>query len=114
MAASKCAIALLVLAIEPPRRWMVISLRVIVVISVFWGVAAVFATAFQCAPTRYALGPTTVETCIDQSGMQFGIRAFDIATDVPLRLLPAVMMMYVQTNFWRKLMVSSLFGIRLA
>lgn len=113
MAASRCAVALLVLSIEPPRRCIVISLRGILIASATWALAAIFTVGLQCAPTRYALGPTSTDICIDQHSAQVAIRSIDIATDVLLSLLPAIMMMYVQTSLKRKLTVSALFGARI-
>ncbi|KAK5704477.1 hypothetical protein LTR17_021859 [Elasticomyces elasticus] len=113
LAASKCAVALLILALQPPRRWIVITLNVVLGVSAAWGLGATFAVAFQCGPTRYVLGPTFLDTCIDQFDAQIGIRLIDIAIDVALCLIPAIMMMYVQTSLGKKVLVSATFGMRL-
>lgn len=83
-------------------------------ITVAWAVAAVFVTAFQCGPTRWVLGPTSDDTCIDQYAAQIGIKLVDMLTDVALSVLPAVMMSTVQTAVDKRLIVAFMFGLRLA
>ncbi|KAK5165169.1 uncharacterized protein LTR77_009267 [Saxophila tyrrhenica] len=111
--ASKAAITLLILALKPPRQWIVLALYTVLGVSIAWGVAATFTVAFQCGPERWVMGPSGANTCIDQYGAQIGIRLVDIVTDVALCVLPAVMMGYVQTGLQRKLVVSAMFGMRI-
>ena len=103
---------MLIIAIEP-KGSILISLYSILVIVAVWAVAAVFAVALQCKPTRWVMGPSTSDTCIDQFGAQVGIRLVDIATDVALALLPAVMVSRVHMPRHKRLVVSFIFGLRL-
>jgi hypothetical protein len=82
-------------------------------ISALWGIASIFVVAFQCSPTRWALGPTSRDTCFDQAAAQIGIKAVDMATDVALAILPAIMMHNVQVSLDKRLMVVLMFGLRL-
>lgn len=105
--------ALLVIAIKP-SRWIRTALYAVVGIAISWAIAAVFVTAFQCGPTRWVLGPTANDTCIDQYAAQIGIKLIDILTDVALSVLPAAMMSTVQTAVDKRLIVAFMFGLRLA
>lgn len=69
--------------------------------------------AFQCGPDRWVLGPTSNDTCIDQYGTQIGIKIVDIVTDLAIVVLPAVMMLYVQVPWDKRLGVILMFGLRL-
>ena len=79
-----------------------------------WGVAAVFVVALQCSPTRWALGPTAKDTCIDMYSAMIVLKAVDIVTDVILAVSPALMMLKVQISREKRLIVSLMFGFRLA
>lgn len=112
LAASKASVALLVIAIKP-KRWIAIALYSVLGVATAWGIAAVFVTAFQCGPTRWVLGPTGSDTCIDQYAAQIGLKLVDMLTDVALAVLPAAMMATVQTDTEKRLIVAFMFGLRL-
>ncbi|KAK5124841.1 hypothetical protein LTR08_005518 [Meristemomyces frigidus] len=112
LASAKASATILIIAIEP-KGSMLISLYSVLAIVALWAVAAVFAVALQCKPMRWVMGPSTSDTCIDQFGAQIGIRLVDIAIDVALALLPAVMVSGVQMPLHKRLVVSFMFGFRL-
>ena len=112
MASSKCAVALLVIAIAPPRRWITSLLYAILGLAVAWGVTASFVVAFECGPNHEVLGPTSIDSCIDQYGAQIGIRVVYIVSDIALCVLPAIMIAYVQVSAKKRLLVSLMFGLR--
>ncbi|KAK1059146.1 hypothetical protein LTR74_012834 [Friedmanniomyces endolithicus] len=95
LASAKASATMLIIAIKP-KRTMLVSLYSVLAIVGLWAVAAVLAVALQCKPTRWVMGPSTSDTCIDQYGAQVGIRLVDIATDAALALLPAVMVASIQ------------------
>ena len=113
LASAKAAVTLLVIAIKPLKGVMFACYAMLAFIGL-WGVASVFAVAFQCSPTRWVLGPSASHTCVDQYSMQVAIRALDILSDVGIVLLPALMMRTVQVNREKRLMVILLFSLRLA
>lgn len=113
IAASKASVALLVIAIKP-KRWIVVALYGVIGIVVAWGIAGVLITALQCGPTRWTLGPTESDTCIDQYAAQLALKAVDMLTDVALSLLPAAMMATVQTAVEKRIIVALMFAFRLA
>ena len=103
---------MLIIAIKP-KRTMLVSLYSVLAIVGLWAVAAVLAVALQCKPTRWVMGPSTSDTCINQYGAQVGIRLVDIATDAALALLPAVMVSSIQMSVHKRLVVAFMFGLRL-
>ena len=94
-------------------RWVRISSYALLAISVLWSLAATFVVALQCSPTRWVLGPSGTDTCIDQHAAQIAIRVIDIVTDIALAILPAFMMAGLQTKFSIRLSVSLVFAVRL-
>lgn len=112
LAASKCAIALLIITIQPNKR-IGFAFYALMGFVVVWAIAAVLVAAFQCGPNRWVLGPTDTDTCIDQLSPQIAIRAIDIVTDIILAISPAFMMMKVQMSMDKRLVVALMFGLRL-
>ncbi|OCT54487.1 hypothetical protein CLCR_00856 [Cladophialophora carrionii] len=114
LAGAKAAVTLLVIAIKPLRFVMLACYALLGLIAV-WAVAGVFVLGFQCSgPDRWVLGPSSgPETCIDQYAMQVALRTVDIATDVGIVLLPAVMMRSVQVSAAKRWVVVLLFAVRL-
>jgi hypothetical protein len=112
LAASKCSVALLIIDIQP-RRWITTTLYCILAIVISWAIAATFMIALQCGPNHWTLGPTSIDTCIDQFEAQVGLRVVDISTDVALTVLPAIMMAGVQVSTAKRLIVILMFGIRI-
>jgi hypothetical protein len=116
LACAKAAVTLLIIAIKPLRfvRYACYSMLGAIAI---WAVAGVFVLGFQCSgPNHWALGPLTgpgSQTCIDQYAMVIGLRVADIATDVGIILLPALMMKSVQVSASKRWIVVLLFAIRL-
>ena len=82
-------------------------------ISAVWALAAVIVTAVQCGPTRWVMGPTVNDTCIDQYSAQIGLKIVDILTDVALAVLPGVMMLGVQVTESKRAVVGFMFGLRI-
>ncbi|OAL30249.1 hypothetical protein AYO20_08823 [Fonsecaea nubica] len=116
LACAKAAVTLLIIAIKPLRAIMFACYGMLGCIAL-WGVVSVFVVAFQCSPNRWSLGPSSgpdAQTCIDQYAMQVAVRAVDIAIDVGIVLLPALMMRSVQVPNAKRWMVVTLFAIRLA
>ncbi|KEF54873.1 uncharacterized protein A1O9_09316 [Exophiala aquamarina CBS 119918] len=113
IAGAKAAVTLLVIAIKPLRNVMYGCYGMLVFIGL-WTVASVFALAFQCSPNRWALGPSESDTCVNQYAMQVAIRSLDIASDVGIVLLPALMMRTVLVSRDKRWMVIMLFSLRLA
>ncbi|KAK0325893.1 hypothetical protein LTR82_003432 [Friedmanniomyces endolithicus] len=112
LASAKASATMLIIAIKPSRRMLVSFYSVLAIVGI-WAIAAVLAVALQCKPTRWVMGPSTSDTCIDQYGAQVGIRLVDIATDAALALLPAVMVSSIQMSFHKRLVVAFMFGLRL-
>lgn len=112
LASSKVAVAFLVLAIKP-KRWIAITLNSLIVIIILWGFGAILTVALQCQPTRWVLGPTSADTCIDQYSGLIGLRVVDIVTDVALSILPAAMVSGVQMPLSKRLVVAFMFALRL-
>ncbi|KAK5732432.1 hypothetical protein LTR17_010488 [Elasticomyces elasticus] len=113
LASAKASATMLILAIQPKGRVLISLYSVLATIAV-WTVAAVSTVVLQCKPTRWVMGPSTSDTCIDQFEAQIGIRLVDIAIDVALALLPAVLVSGVQMPLQKRLVVSFIFGLRLA
>ncbi|KIW26305.1 uncharacterized protein PV07_09406 [Cladophialophora immunda] len=116
LACAKAAVTLLIIAIKP-LRWVMFACYGMLGFVAVWGVASVFVVAFQCSPNHWSLGPSSgadPQTCIDQYAMQIALRAMDIASDVGIVLLPALMMRSVQVSNGKRWMVVTLFAIRLA
>lgn len=77
-----------------------------------WGVAGIFALAFQCHfPTPWSLGP---EGCVDQRALQAGLGSINIFTDLMIILLAFLMMRTTQVVASKKWAVVALFGLRIA
>lgn len=113
LAASKTSIALLIIAIQPNKK-MAMALYGLIGLIVVWGIAGVFVVALQCSPTRWVLGPTETDDCIDMYTAMLGLKAVDIVTDVILAISPALMMLRVQISTQKRLVVALMFGFRLA
>jgi hypothetical protein len=113
VASAKAAVTLLVIAIKPLKNVMYGCYGMLGFIAV-WAVASVFALAFQCSPNHWALGPSDTDTCVNQYALQVAIRSLDIASDVGIVLLPALMMRTVLVSRDKRWMVILLFSLRLA
>lgn len=109
---SKIAVALLIIAVQPDERIAAAMYGLVGTIAV-WGIAAVLVVALQCSPTRWSLGPTEENTCINQLSAQVGLRVVDIITDIALAVSPALMMIRVQMSMDKRLIVALMFGLRL-
>ena len=92
---------------------MSLSLYAVAGTAAAWAIAAAITTALQCGPTRWVLGPTRQNTCIDQYNAQIGIKLVDILTDIALAVLPALMMLSVQVSVLKRAVVSFMFGLRI-
>ena len=90
-----------------------ISSYTLLAVSITWAFAAAVVAALQCSPNRWALGPMGSDVCIDQFAAQIGIRAIDIVTDVALAVLPSLMVASVQMTRSKRLIVGSMFAVRL-
>lgn len=113
LASAKAAVTLLIIAIKPLKNVMYACYGMLVFIGL-WAISSVFVLAFQCSPDRWALGPSDTNTCINQYAMQIAIRSMDIASDVGIVLLPALMMRTVLVSRDKRWMVILLFSLRLA
>lgn len=113
VAGAKAAVTLLVIAIKPLRNVMYACYGMLGFIAV-WAIASIFALAFQCSPNHWALGPSDTDTCVNQYALQVAIRSLDIASDVGIVLLPALMMRTVLVSRDKRWMVILLFSLRLA
>ncbi|KAK5686799.1 hypothetical protein LTR17_026829 [Elasticomyces elasticus] len=112
LASAKVSAAILIISIFPQQN-LRISLYSVLAIVAVWVVAAVVVVSLQCQPTRWIIGPSTSDTCIDQFGAQIRIRLVDIVTDVTIAVLPAVMVARVQMSLQNRLLVAFMFGLRL-
>ena len=113
LAFAKAAVTLLVIAIKPLRTVMYACYGMLVLVGL-WTVTSLFVLGLQCSsPHRWALGPGSGETCIDQYAMTVAIRVIDIATDIGIVALPSLMMKSVQVSANKRWMVVMLFSIRL-
>lgn len=112
LAGAKAAVTLLVIAIKPTKNVMLACYGMLAFIGL-WAVAGVFALAFQCSPDHWALGPSETNTCVDQYALQVAIRSMDIASDIGIVLLPALMMRTVLVSRDKRWMVILLFSLRL-
>ena len=113
LVASKISIALLIIAIQPNKK-LGMALYGLIGLMIAWGVAAVFVVALQCSPTRWVLGPTKTDNCIDMHSAMLALKAVDIVTDVILAVSPGLMMLNVQISREKRLIVALMFGFRLA
>lgn len=89
------------------------SLYTIAGISAVWAVAAIIVTTVQCGPSRWVMGPSDDDTCIDQYSAQIGLKIVDILTDLALAVLPGVMMLGVQVTESKRAVVAFMFGLRI-
>lgn len=112
LACTKCALALLIIAIQPVRWIMTCSYSVLAV-SIIWGIAAVLVVALQCGPIHWTMGPTADVQCIDQYTAHVALRSVDILLDVALAVLPALMVLEVQISPAKRLVVASIFSMRI-
>jgi len=100
-----------VVAIKP-KRWVAIALHGVIAVTAAWAIAAILTVALQCGPTRWVMGPTKDDTCIDQYSALIGLRVVDILTDLALSVLPAVMVSGIQMPLSKRLIVAFMFGLR--
>lgn len=89
------------------------SSQALLAYAVLWGVASIFAVAFQCSNPRWALGPGDNTTCNDLYATQIGIRVTDMISDLAIALLPVLLMRILQTKLKSRLLVVALFGVRI-
>ena len=117
LAFAKASLTLMIIAIKP-LRWVMLACYGMLVFISLWGIASIFALAFQCNPDRWSLAPNPdtnpQTTCVDQYTMQLAIRVLDIMSDVVLVVLPVFMMQAVQVTWRKRWLVIGLFALRLA
>lgn len=111
LACAKCAAAMLVILIQTLHSlW---TFWIICGFVTTWAIAAVCLIPSQCRPVPWTMGPTEHNTCINQYSAQIGIKAVDIITDVVLAVLPGFLFMRLQMHRSKRLLVATLFGLRI-
>ena len=94
-----------------PHRDILIWCYVLEVVVALWTIASSFAVAFQCDLPRP--WDSTMGTCVDQTALYPAVGAFNVATDIGIVMLPAVIMPRIQISNKNRLVVQVLFAFRL-
>lgn len=110
LALGKVSTLSLLLALAPNKTYRMPMLAVGGVI-VLWGVAAIFASAFQCSlPHPYLI---TTGRCFSQVGFWDAMGAFDIITDIAIMALPIYLVYNLQLAAQKKFAVCFAFSFRI-
>ena len=94
-----------------PHRDILIWCYVLEVVVALWTIVSGFAVAFQCDLARP--WDSTTGTCVDQTALYPAVGAFNVATDLGVVILPAVIMPRNQISNKKRLVVQALFAFRL-
>ena len=96
--------------ITPSQRFQILF-HVVDVFIALWGIAAVFALAFQCRPPR----PWAMfgEACINEGALICTNGIINIVTDALLIVLPALIVWNVRIKTKRRLVVMAMFWTRI-
>lgn len=86
--------------------------RILMGAIILWGIATVFALAFQCSlPQPWNV---TSGACRNQGALYFSAGVFDIITDIATTLLPLIMMWTIQIQRAKKITVMAVFLCRVS
>jgi hypothetical protein len=106
---AKISTLMLIIAIQPPR-FIILICKGTGVVTIVWGVAMMFAIAFQCslpAPWNYE------GQCGNLEAVRIVTAIWNIATDLALVALPITMMKNVHVTAGKRWTVNGLFGSRI-
>lgn len=109
LALAKISTLLLIIAIQPPRA-IVMVCKGTGALTIVWGLAMMFALAFQCSlPTPWDFEGQ----CGNLEVLSVVTQVWNILTDLTLVALPIIMMNNVQVTWGKRWTVNALFGTRI-
>lgn len=77
-----------------------------------WSFASVFLTIFQCTPIKASWNKGVKNyTCLDSNALWYQYAVLDIATDIPILLLPVWNLVHLQMSQRKKILLLGLFSL---
>ncbi|KAL6240716.1 hypothetical protein RBB50_012426 [Rhinocladiella similis] len=111
IALGKLSTLSLLIALAPNKSYHRIPMRVLVVFIGLWAIAALFASAFQCAlPHPYLI---TTGRCFRQAGFWDAVGILNILTDVAIMSMPILLVHNLHLATKKKVAVCFAFSFRL-
>lgn len=107
---SKMSLLLFIIRLTPNHATIKAG-RILMGVVTVWGIATVFALAFQCSlPQPWNV---TSGTCNNQGALYFVTAILDVITDLAITMLPIIMMWNIQIQRSKKVTVMAVFLCRL-